>query len=86
MTQHKANPIHCPTCDVSLMPIRHREVTVHYCPECCGGWLARPDLDRVLYAPPPHLARAHRVTTELPRPAPPTAAAAEPSGSTFDWF
>lgn len=40
----------CPSCEGSLVPMVHGEtrVTVNYCPDCRGAWLAKGAFERIM--------------------------------------
>ena len=39
----------CPTCkDVNLVMTDRNGIEIDYCPECCGVWLDRGELDKLI--------------------------------------
>lgn len=38
----------CPTCNVSMQPLRRADVELDVCPQCRGIWLDRGELEKIL--------------------------------------
>jgi Zn-finger nucleic acid-binding protein len=43
----------CPICNVELRSADRQGIEIDCCPECCGVWIAREELDRILVQPTP---------------------------------
>lgn len=38
----------CPNCNVTLVMADRSGIEIDYCPDCCGIWLDRGELDKII--------------------------------------
>jgi uncharacterized protein len=53
----------CPACKTSLAMSERQGIEIDYCPKCCGVWLDRGELDKIVECATAELATASRAAS-----------------------